>query len=153
MTFWSCRENGSSRKLVSTFKVGFKVYDVTVWLSNNYDAHVVQYLTKKDNQTMKFGQLIEHNKTNNFLWKSSRKRGTDTSSKPLFLFLKSFIWSKSKCSAAYFQYISIALNLAYNKDKLHKTLFYWFRDMLNFDFLKKGLGLVSQPHFVYDFSR
>ena len=25
--------------------------------------------------------------------------------------------------------------------------------MLNFNFSEKGLGLVSQPHFVYDFSR
>ena len=25
--------------------------------------------------------------------------------------------------------------------------------MLNFDFLEKGLGIVSSPHFVYDFSR
>ena len=25
--------------------------------------------------------------------------------------------------------------------------------MLNFDFLEKGLGIVSLPHFVYDFSR
>ena len=24
--------------------------------------------------------------------------------------------------------------------------------MLNFDFLEKGLGIVSPPHFVYDFS-
>ena len=24
--------------------------------------------------------------------------------------------------------------------------------MLNFDFLKKSLGIVSLPHFVYDFS-
>ena len=24
--------------------------------------------------------------------------------------------------------------------------------MLNFDFLEKGLGIVSSPHFVYDFS-
>ena len=24
--------------------------------------------------------------------------------------------------------------------------------MLNFDFLEKGLGKVSPPHFVYDFS-
>ena len=29
----------------------------------------------------------------------------------------------------------------------------WFRDMFNFDFLEKGLEVVSQPHFVYDFSR
>ena len=25
--------------------------------------------------------------------------------------------------------------------------------MLNFDFLEKGLGMVSPPHFVYNFSR
>ena len=25
--------------------------------------------------------------------------------------------------------------------------------MLNFDFFKKGLGIVSVPHFVYDVSR
>ena len=25
--------------------------------------------------------------------------------------------------------------------------------MLDFDFLKKGLGIVSSPHFVYDLSR
>ena len=25
--------------------------------------------------------------------------------------------------------------------------------MLNFDFSEKGLGIVSPPHFVYDFSR
>ena len=50
-------------------------------------------------------------------------------------------------------YISIALNLPYNKNKLHRTLDYWSRVMLNFNFSKKGLGLVSPPHCVYDFSR
>ena len=25
--------------------------------------------------------------------------------------------------------------------------------MLNFDFLEKGLGIISPPYFVYDFSR
>ena len=46
-----------------------------------------------------------------------------------------------------------SLNLTYNKNKLYKTLDYWSRDMLNFNFSEKGLGLVSPPHFVYDFSR
>ena len=46
--------------------------------------------------------------------------------------------------------VSIALNLAYNKNKL--TLDYWSRDMLNF-VLNNGLGIASPPHFVYDFSR
>ena len=51
-----------------------------------------------------------------------------------------------------FQYISIALHLAYNKNKLDKTLDYWSRDMLNFDFLELDLGKVS-PYFAYDFSK
>ena len=55
-------------------------------------------------------------------------------------------------SAAWFYYISIALKLAYNRNKQFKTLNYWSRDMLNFDFLDKGLGTVSPAHFVYDFS-
>ena len=32
-----------------------------------------------------------------------------------------------------------------------KTLHYSSRDMLNFDFLDKSLGIVSAAHFVYDF--
>ena len=46
----------------------------------------------------------------------------------------------------------MALNLHYNKNKLYKSLNYWSRDMQNFNFPEKGLGLVSRPHFVYDFS-
>ena len=47
-----------------------------------------------------------------------------------------------------------SLKLAYNKNKLFKTLHYWSRDMLNIDILDKdkGLGIVSPAHFVYDFS-
>ena len=37
--------------------------------------------------------------------------------------------------------------------KLYKTLDYWSGDMLNLNFPKKSLGLVSPPHFAYDFSR
>ena len=47
----------------------------------------------------------------------------------------------------------IALNFPSNKNKLHKALDYCSRDTLNFNFSKKGLGLISQPHFVYDFSK
>ena len=39
------------------------------------------------------------------------------------------------------------------KNKPYITLFCWSRDMLDFDFFKKGLELVSPSHFVYDFSR
>ena len=48
--------------------------------------------------------------------------------------------------------LKLALKLAYNRNKLFKTLHYWSRDMLNFDFLDKGLGILSPAHFVYDSS-
>ena len=99
---------------------------------------------------MKFGQLIEYDKRNTFLQKSYRK-WAGRLDPCLFLFKKSFIQSKSKWSAA--QYISIALKVAYNKNKLYKNLDYWSRDVLNFEFLQKGLGVVSPTHFVYDLSR
>ena len=36
---------------------------------------------------------------------------------------------------------------------MYKTLDNWSRDMFNFIFLEKGLGIVSPAHFVHDFSR
>ena len=50
-------------------------------------------------------------------------------------------------------YILKALNFTYNVNKLYKTFDCWSSDMLNFDFVKKSLGTVSPPHFVYDFLR
>ena len=50
-------------------------------------------------------------------------------------------------------YISTAYNLAYNKNKLYKTIDSCSRDILSFDFLGKGLGIVSPPQFVYAFLR
>ena len=101
---------------------------------------------------MKFGQLIEHPKKNIFLKKLCRKWVKETSSRPLFVFKRSFILGKSKSSAAWFHYISIALKLACNKNNLFKTLHNWSKDMLNFDFLDQDLGIDLAPHFVYDFS-
>ena len=46
----------------------------------------------------------------------------------------------------------IVFDLTYNKSKLYETLGYRSRDMLNFVFSEKGLGIVSPPHFVYHFS-
>ena len=64
---------------------------------------------------MKPGHLIEYNKRNNFFQKLCRKLGRQTSSRPLY-FSKKLIRGKAMWSAAQFQYISIALNLAYNKN-------------------------------------
>ena len=36
---------------------------------------------------------------------------------------------------------------------MFKTLDYLSRDMLNFEFLEKGLGIISPSHFMYDFSK
>ena len=96
---------------------------------------------------------MEYNKRNIFLQKLCRKLGRETSSTPVFKFKKKLIWSENQWSATKSQYISIALNLPYSKNKLYKTLDYWSRDMLNFNFSEKVLGLVSPPHFAYDFSR
>ena len=102
---------------------------------------------------MKFGQLVEYNQKNNFIQKSYTKGGRQTSSRPLFVFYKGFISCKNKWSTIWFQYISIALNLAYNKNKLYKTFDYCSRNMLNFEFLEKGPGIFYPPHFVYNFSK
>ena len=83
---------------------------------------------------------------------SCRKWGRKTSSRPLFVFQK--VLYKTKASVPQLGLtISIALKLAYNKNKQYKTLNYWSRGVLNFDFLEKDLGKVSPPHFVYDFSK
>ena len=100
----------------------------------------------KENQTMKPGQLIEYNKRNTFLENLCGKWGRETSPRSFFSFKKSLIWGKRKWFAAQFQYVSIAFNMAYHKNKLYKTLDYGFRDMLNFNFSEKGLGLISPSH-------
>ena len=55
--------------------LNFKIYDVTTWLINNCSTH----------RTMKFGQVREYNKRNNFLQKTCRKWGRETNTKPFFL--------------------------------------------------------------------
>ena len=107
--------------------------------------HILANISQnKGNQTRKFGQLIEYNK---------KKWGRETSSRSLFYFFKklNMKWKQLVCSLV--QYIAIALNLPYNKNKLHKTLDYWLRDMLNFNFSENGQGLVSPSHFVHEFWR
>ena len=56
---------------------------------------------------------------------------------------------------SHFNYLNLARS-AYSMVKasgMYKSLDYWSRDTLNFDFSKKGLGLLSPPHFVHGFSR
>ena len=51
-------------------KVSFKVYDIINWETIDYNTHVAQISRGKDNQAVKFGQLIEYNMRNVFLEKS-----------------------------------------------------------------------------------
>ena len=54
------------------------------------------------------------------------------------LFSKAFY--ELKANGLQLQYISIVVNMRYNKNKLYKTLGYGSRDMFNFDFFRKGSG-------------
>ena len=69
-----------------------------------YQAMVIHTLPNtsqsKSSQTLKYGQVMEHNKKNIFLQKSSEKWGRETSSIPLFFLQKRSVWGKSKWSAA-----------------------------------------------------
>ena len=69
-------------KALSVLKIlKFDVYDVINWETNNCDIYIAQYFKKKDNQTIKFGQLIEYNR-NIILEKSCTKRGGETCPRP-----------------------------------------------------------------------
>ena len=60
-------------------------------------VHTLSNISRsKDNQTMKFGQLIEYNERNVFLQKLCRKCGKETSFIPLFVFKKSLMRGESK---------------------------------------------------------
>ena len=69
----------------------------------------------------------------------------------MFLFFKKGLY-EVKLSGLQFSF-NIVSKFSYIKNKLYKVLDYWSKDMLNFDFLEKGLWIASPPHFVCDFSR
>ena len=79
----------------------------------------------KSNKTVKFDLLIEHN-TEKFFFKNHAENEAGRLIPDLFLFFKN----------VFFEVKASGLQL---------------RDILNFDFLVKGLRIVSPPHFVYDF--
>ena len=100
---------------------------------------------------MKFGQLIEYNKNNVFLQRSCRKSGRETSSRPLFFLKKLYMRLKQVVCSLVLRYFGSPL--AYNKNKLYKNLRLLIQRHAQFWAFRKGLGIVSPPHFVDDFSR
>ena len=79
-------DNSGLVGFIQKVKVKFKIYDVTTWEENNCNTHISQYIQKKGNQTRRFGQLIEYNVINTFLYKSSRKYICEPISRPIFTF-------------------------------------------------------------------
>ena len=138
-----CWKNGSIRnvRLISKFMTSHPCKQ-TIGIYT-----LLNISRSKYNQTMKFSQLIEYNKINIVLQKKWKKWRREPSSTPIFAFLKSFICVVCSLVSIYFD----SLILAYDKNKLYKTLDDWSRDMINFDILEKGLGIISPTHFVYGF--
>ena len=88
-----------------------------------------------------------------FFFKNHAKNEAGRLVTDLFLsFQKTTVRQKQLVSSFVLTYL-VAPNLAYNRNKLYKTLDYWSRDVFIFDFLEKGLGMVFPPHPVYDFLR
>ena len=129
MNFWSCRKNGLIRKISLTSK--FMTSQPGL---QTIAIHILPNISQSEgNQAMKFGQLIEYNRII-FLQKLSRIWGEETSSRPLFIKKKkhNMRWKQVVCSV-----VSIYFDtpqLAVSKNKLYKTLDYWSRDILNFNF-------------------
>ena len=96
-TFWSCRKNGLIRKIRLTLR--FMTSQPGL---QTIAIHILPNISQgKGNQTMKLDQVIEYIKGNIFFFqKLCRKRGGETSSRPLFTFWKILIWGESKWSAA-----------------------------------------------------
>ena len=75
LTFWSCRKKG----LIGKVRLISKFFTHII-------IHILPNISRsKGNQTLKFGQKV-YNKRNNFLWKSCRKWGRETSFRPRFVF-------------------------------------------------------------------
>ena len=68
-TFWSCRKND----LIGNIRLNSKFMTSELGLQTIAIHILPNILQRKSNRTMKFGQLIEYNKKNDFLQKLCRK--------------------------------------------------------------------------------
>ena len=112
---------------------------------------LLNILCFKDNQTMKFVQLIEHRNRNVFLYKLCRK-GTGKLVSDSFFFLKKALYqvkaSGLQLDLIIFRQLSNWHTIETNCLKLYTV----DPEIYSiFDFLDKGLRTVSPVHFVYDF--
>ena len=109
---------------------------------------ILHYISRsKPNQAMKPGQIINFTREIIFI-KNYAENEIGILVPKLFLFFKkTYIkWKQVVCSVVSVYFDSPQL-------ELNKILGYWSRDILNWSFSEKGLGLVPPPYFLYDFSR
>ena len=131
--------------------LNFKIH-VSNWETNNYNAYIAQYLKKLGNRAKKFGQLIENNMN------ISLKSRTQSVVEKLFLghFLKKqnwlYIWTNSLKVLQFVFIVCPSLQLSkYLETKVKTTCSSHLQQC--FFKLKRGLELVSLPHFFHDFWR
>ena len=110
------------------YKVNFKIYDVTTWLTLQYTYCLISHKVKATRQRNLVRQQNITRKI--FFFKNMQKMRQNQFQ--IFFFLKNDFY------------------VVNNKSKMYKTLHYSSRDMPNFDFLEKSLGIVFPPNFVYD---
>ena len=86
------------KRLIRKIRLIFKFINVTTWLTNDCNTHLPNISRSKS-------QL------DNEIWSGNRTT--------IYFFCKSCRkWARETRAAAWFQYISISLNLAYNKNNL-----------------------------------
>ena len=68
--------------------INFKIYDTTDWTTNNYNQDILPDISRsKDNQTLKFGQLIRY-RVRIFFFKNHAENEVGRLVLDLFLFFK-----------------------------------------------------------------
>ena len=121
-----------------------------------YTINILPDISKsKDNQTMRFCQLIvEHNLIKISIQRSLRKWGEESSPRLLFGFKKAALHEvKTNAQHLGFNVFWQSSMWTHNKNELYKNSDCWSKNILNFYLSKKGLELVSSPHLVHDFSK
>ena len=111
--------------------VNFKIYDVTNWTTNNYNADISNTIPKsskhKGKKTMKFCQLIEYNMINIFLEKSYTKCEREDS--PRLFFKKSKLNMSGSTAWIFIKFVYIACSsrgrLRYINNKVLTICFYF----------------------------
>ena len=79
---------------------------------------------------------MNDNKRNAFFLNNHPEKEPKETKLRSFVIWKYFIWDE---------------NLAYHKNKIYKNLVYWSRDVLNFDFQEKDLGIIYSQTFCVCF--